>query len=242
YTLYEHYKTEEQYREDIEELNDLINRNSKNIRNHPHKLLTWIDYNCDPTIEKFLDQEILSEVKGWFQNRGLSGKACSLTYKGIISDLELYELALEIVDKQLAERQKLLRVDAAIAFYEWHKEKTKQESTVANRLKYIFEEVLANYSSLIFPEHRQLEILYLSALSAGIVEEKHMLELYKITHKMPHFLGISWYAEKAENARPTLVNMLQCENLGVARLAALSLLAISQGRFFLSERKIISRP
>jgi len=238
YTLYEQYKSEEQYREDIEELNDLINRNSKKIKNHPHKLLAWIDYNFDPTIEKFLDQEILSEVKGWFQNRGLSGNACSLTYKRIISDLELCELVLEIIEKQLAERQKRLKVDAAIAFYEWHKEKTKQESTVAKRLKRIFEKVLANYSSLIFPEHRQLEILYWSALSAGIVEEKHMIELYSITHKMPHFLRISLYAREAENTRPTLSNMLQGENLEVARLAAISLLTISQ-RFFIGERRII---
>jgi len=243
-TLYEYYnyKSEEQYRNDIEELNKLADKNSKKIRNHPYKLFIWISSNCDPTIEKFLDPEILSELKAWLQCRGLSENALYLCFQVVMleSDLELCELALEIIKKQLAEGQKRLRVDDTITFYNWHKPRTKQELTVANRLKHVFEEVLADYSTLIDPHHRQLEILYWSALSAGIVEEKHMTELYKIIHNNPDFQSMSWYAERAESAWALLVNMLQGDNLDVSRLAAVSLLVISQGgRFFPHEQKRI---
>ncbi len=242
-TLYEHYKSEEQYRKDVEELNELINKDSKNIKNHPYKLLIWIESNCDPTVEKSLDKKILNNVKAWLQHRGLSGKALRLCSWRItlISDLELSKLVLEITKKRLAEGQKRLSVvyPHAITFYEWSEPKTDEEAIIADRLKCIFEEVLANYSTLIDPEYRQLEILYWSALSAGVVEEKHMTELYKIIHNNQDFPLMPWFAERAESAWSMLVNMLKSNNLEAARLAVISLLAILQGRFFGHERKRI---
>jgi hypothetical protein len=242
YTLYEHYKTEEQYREDIEELNELINKNSNIVTNHTQKLLVWIESKCDPTLEKFLDPEILIGVKKWLRQRDLSENVlrfCLFGRRIVKDDLELCEVALESVDKQLAEGQKRLTIGGDILFYKWHEPKTKQESTVANRLKRIFEEVLANYPTRIDPEHRQLEILYWSALSAGIVEEKYMAELYKIFHTSPDFPSMSWYARRVESAWSTLINMLRSDNSEVARLAALTLLGISRGRFFRHEQKRI---
>jgi hypothetical protein len=230
YTIYNHYKSEEQYKGDIEELNELINKNSKSIRTHPYKLLVWINSACDPAVEKFLDFEILNALKVWLQERGLTEKALGL-YLWLTTwenDLELCEVALEIIEKQLAEGQKRLKVAHMIAGYEWHESKTAQELMIANRLKRIFEEVLADYSTLIDPHHRYLEMLYWSTLGAGVVEEKHMVELYETIHNEPDFSSMPWFAERSGSTWPTLVNMLQSDNQEVAHLAAITLLRISR--------------
>jgi hypothetical protein len=240
-TLYKHYKSEEQFIDDSKELNELMNKESKNIRNHPQKLLLWIDSNCDPIIEKVLDKNILNKVKTWLQYRNLSENALSLCWwsSSIVGDLELVKLVLEIYKKGLAEGQKrlLLIEPYTIAFYYWSEPKTKQELTIADQLKHIFEEVLANYSTLIDPEYRRLEIFYWAALCAGIVEERHVAELYKIFHNNPDFPSLPWLAENAVKDRSMLVNMLKSNNLEAARLAAVSLSGISQGIYFPHERK-----
>jgi hypothetical protein len=241
YTFYELYKSEEQYREDFEELNELINKNSNTVTNHPQKLCVWIRSNCDPTIEKFLDPEILIDVKKWLRQRDLSENALPLClfYSRIVSDdLELCKLTCEIIDKQLAEGQKRLTIMPDILFYEWHEPKTDQELVVANRLKHIFEKVLDHYSILKDPYHRQLEVLYWSVLRAGVAEEKHITELYKIVHDIADFPFMFWYAGKAEKAWPTFLNMLKSDKLEVARLSAVSLSVILQG-IFPHERKRI---
>jgi hypothetical protein len=225
-TLYEYYSSEEQYRGDVEQLNELINKESENIKNHPHKLDVWIDYNCDPTIEKFLDPKILCELKGWLQHRGLSENAISLCGRmiSVIGELEFSKFVLGIVENQLKDKRKPIKLWAInwISDYEWHEPKTEQELSIANRLRHIFEEVLAYYLPTIDLDYRQLEILYWPALSAGVVEEKQMAELYKIIRNDPNFPFMpSWYRE-AENVQTSLVNMLQSENLEIARLAAVS--------------------
>jgi hypothetical protein len=242
YTLYKYYKSEEQYKGDIEELNELINKKSKSIKTHPYKLLVWIKSACDPTIEKFLDFEILNALKVWLQERGLTEKALGLYSRffiRVISDLETSELVLEIVERQLTEGQKRLNVDDMIAWYVWHEPKTEQELMIASRLKRIFEEVLANHSTLIDPHHRYLTILYWSALGAGVVEEKYIVELYEIVHNEPDFPFKSWFAERSKSTWPTLVNMLQSDNQEVAHLAAITLLKISRRVSLRHEQKRI---
>jgi hypothetical protein len=188
-----------------------------------------------------LDSKILNTLKVWLQERDLTEKALGLYLWGVlwISDLELCELVLEIVERQLTEGQKRLKVDDMIAWYDWHESKTEQELMVASRLKRSFEEVLANYSTLIDPHHRYLEIFYWSAVGAGVVEEKHMAALYEIIHKEPDFLSKPWFAEKSENAWPTLVNMLQSDNQEVAHLAAITSLEFSRRVFVRHEQKRI---
>ncbi|HDL60333.1 MAG TPA: hypothetical protein ENH14_02635 [candidate division WOR-3 bacterium] len=234
YTLYQLYESEEQYRKDFEELNELINKKSNIVTNHPQKLLVWIESHCDPTIEKFLDREILIDLKKWLRQRDLSENTlalCSYSWRRVVSDdFELCKLVLEIVNKQLAKGQKWLTISPDILFYEWHEPKTEQELAVANRLRQIFEKVLDNYSILKDPYHRQLEILYWSALRAGVAEEKHMTKLYKIVHEIADFPSIRWYVAEAEKVWSTLLNLLQSENLEVSRLSAVSLSVIPQAR------------
>ena len=240
YTLYKYYKSKEQYKGDIEELNELINKKSKSIKTHPYKILVWINSDCAPAVEKFLDPEILNALKVWLQERDLTEKALGLYLwrMTVISDLELCEVALEIIEKQLAEGQRRLKVTHMIA-YEWHESKMEQELMIANRLKRIFEEVLANHSTLIDPHHRYLTILYWSALGAGVVKEKYIAELYEIVHNEPDFPFKSWFAERAKSTWPTLVNMLQSDNQEVAHLAAITLLKISRRVSLRHEQKRI---
>jgi hypothetical protein len=201
-----------------------------------------MESNCEPTIEKFLDPEILTDVKKWFRQRHLSENVPRLyLFSGIIieDDLELCKLSLESADKQLLNGRKRLTIGLYILFYEWHEPKTVQEVMVAERLKHIFEKVLASYSALIDPYCRLLDTLYWSALGAGIAEEKYISELYKVLHNDADFTFMPWHAEKSESTWPTLVNMLQSDNLEVVRLAAVSLSAISQGGFSRRGRRTI---
>lgn len=243
YTLYQLYESEEQYRKDFEELNELINKNSNIVTNHRQKLLVWIHSRCDPTIEKFLDREILIDLKKWLRQRDLSENTLILCFheRVVVShhDLGLCKLALEIVDKQLAQGQKWLTIGRDISFYEWHEPKTDQELAVANRLRQLFEKVLDNYSILKDPYHWELEVLYWSALRAGVAEEKHITKLYKIVHEIADFPSMPWYAEEAERVWSMLLNMLQSDKLEVARLSAVSLSVILKARFSLHERKKI---
>ena len=199
--------------------------------------------NGDSTIEKFLDPEILTDVKKWFRHRSLSENAPCLyrfSLRLVDDDLELCKLSLESADKQLADGRKHLTIGWEIPlYYRWHEPKTEQEVIVAERLKYIFEKVLAGYSALMDPHYRLLDTLYWSVLGAGIAEERYMSELYKILHNGADFAFIPWHAGRAENAWSTLVNMLQSGNQGVVRLAAVSLSAISRGEFSRRGRRTI---
>ncbi|KAF5419643.1 MAG: hypothetical protein C5S49_00355 [Candidatus Methanogaster sp.] len=242
YTLYEHYTSEEQYRTDIKEFSELINRNSGIVTNHPQKLHAWMNSNGDPTIEKFLDHEILTDVKKWFRQRDLSENVPCLyrfILRSIDNDLELCKLSLESADKQLAHGRKHLTIGFEILLYRWHESKTEQEVIVAERLKNIFEKVLAGYSALIDPHYRILNTLYWSVLGAGIAEERYMSELCKLLHCDADFAFMPWYAGRAENVWSMLVNMLKSDNLEVVRLAAVSLSAISRDRFSQREQKTI---
>jgi hypothetical protein len=75
--------------------------------------------------------------------------------------------------------------------------------------------------------------------SAGVVEEKHVVELYEIIQKEPDFPSIPWFAERPESTWPTLVNMLQSDNQEVAHLAAITMLEISRGLSIRDEQERI---
>jgi len=237
-TLYNHYKSEGQYKEDNEKLNKQINKKSKKIKNHPYKLLLWVKSNYDLTIERYLDPEILNELKVWLQERGLTENVLSICSWGMYveDDLELCDISLKITERQLEKRQKRLKVEHIITWCDWQKKK-KQKSEVTGRLKRILDKVLANYSTLIGPKYRQFERLYWAALKAGIIDEKYMVKLYKIFHTIPNFLSMFWYARKPKSAWSTrLINMLKSDNQKAARLAAILLSEILENSFFLRVR------
>lgn len=158
-----------------------------------------------------------------------------------LDEPEFLEFVIQIVENQLKDKRKSINLwyISWISSYKWHEPRTSQELTIANRIKLIFEKVLKNYSSLIDPNRYQLEILYWSALSAGVVEEKHIAELYKMVQNDPNFSYTSWHARESKNAQPLLASMLQSENLNIARLAAVSLSSILKWRTFLHEPKRI---
>jgi hypothetical protein len=236
--LYEYYKSksEKQFIDDTYELQELINKTSEDRDNHPHKLLVWIIYDFNATIEKYLDPAILKEVKDWSHKRGLTEKVLKICdwRLTIIEDLELCEWILENIENQLVEDQKNIKIEHALLFCEWHKLKTDRELRFAHRVKGIFEKVLRDYSNLKGPKHLQIEYLYWFVLTSGVIEEKHFSSLYKLFGE--DFPNLPWWAEKAEKAQPILLTMLRSQNSEVARLAAVSLLFISMRRFHEHER------
>lgn len=240
-TLCKHYKSEKQYETDIEDLSELISEKSRDVSNHPHKLLFWIQNECDPSIETFLDSAILERLKEWLQACALSNNSLFLFSwsRSLTHDSEFLRFVIEILSKQLAGAKKPSSLRVVIDFIDWHDPKTKQESEVANQIKNVIEELLAKYETPDETVLQLLEILYWIALGAGVIEEKHMLRLAKLFHNAPGFALRLWYAEKAVSAQPTLESMLQSENLEVAHLAAVSLSALSRMRIHPEQRKRI---
>jgi len=239
YTLYKHYTSEEQYEKDIEELNEVINKKSRKIKNHAHKLFIWLDSNFEPEIEKFLDLEILNHLKDWLKSHSLTESVFDYWSINVIDDdIEICKLALEVVKKQLEDGKKRLIVHPAIGWYKWHKLKTEQESIVAEQLKSILEKVLANYSNLIDLGHRNIELLYWSLLGAGIATEQHIAALYDIFHDLSDSPSMPWYVE-TKSIQSLLKNMLKSITPNVVRLAAVSLSGISRYRFPSFEQKQI---
>ncbi len=237
--LCKHYKSEKQYEMDMKELNDLINEENQIVPNHSQRLFIWIQNECDSSLERFLDSKILGKIKKWLQARGLSENAFCMRWwrVNIPHDLEFLKFTIELVKRYLLEGQKPQRIEPIIPYYDWHEPKTKQESEFANQIKNILEEVLAKYQTLDETECHQLEILYWVALSADVIEEKHMLKLTKLWHKQAFLLRDWYYEQKAVRAQQTLMVMLKSENSEVARLAGVSLSIILRGRFFREERK-----
>jgi len=242
YTINNYYQSEEQYRRDIEELNEIANKQSDNIRNHPEKLLTWIYYNYDPKIEGLLDPEIINELKIWLQYRGCSEKVLSIRNWNVVflKDLESSIFILDIVENQLKNKAKHLEpwVRLLMADYKWQMPLTKDELIIKNRIKHIFEDVLKNYDYLIDPEHKFLGYVYWSALNAKVVTEKHIAELYKIVNNETNFPPRSWIVRGGENVRTSLIELMQIKTFEITCLTAESLSELLYFQFIF-ERKII---
>ncbi len=242
YTIYNYYQSEEQYRRDIEELNELANKQSKNIRNHPQKLLTWIYYNYDPKIERLLDPEIINELKMWLQYRGCSEKILYIRNWNLkfLKEFEFSIFILDIVEDQLKNKTKHIEpwVTSLMADYKWQIPQTEDELIIRNRIKHIFEDVLTNYDSIIDPEHQFLGNIYWSALNARVVTEEHIAKLYKIVHNEANFPLRSWIARGAENVRTSLIELMKIEKFEITCLTAESLSELLYFQFIF-ERKII---
>jgi len=239
YTVSEYYKSQEQFEKELEELNELINKKSEKIKNHPAKLYYWIDFHRNETIKKFLDSEILTELNNWFDCRGISLRSLRPTYRQLLNDLELCEMILDTTATQLAKEERRIAFDLPLVLYKWHDPKTEQELKTASKLKYIFEDFLAKYYTLIDPKYDSLSILYWASFSADIIEDKHISKLYSMVHNISRFPLHSWFIDRDKRVKSTLVNMLRNDNLEVVRLAAVSLSAISQERTFFYEREEI---
>ncbi|MBZ2166840.1 hypothetical protein [Methanobacterium spitsbergense] len=61
------YTSEESYKKDIKELDEILNQDSV-VPNHFLKLLIWISHNNKYIIEEFLDLKILNDLKKWLQD------------------------------------------------------------------------------------------------------------------------------------------------------------------------------
>lgn len=239
-TVYGYYQFEEQYRKDNEELNELINRQSENISNHPQKLLAWIVFNCNPKIENLLDPDIVKELKFWLEHRGLSEKILSLRRWSFRekTDLDLAKFVLYAMENQLEDKTKAMEpwVLSLISEYKWNEPKTKDESIIAERLKNLFENVLTNYSSIIDHKHQLIENFYWCILNAKIIEEKHMERIYELIKDDANFPSMPWYARNSDNSQKSLKDMLRSKNVNITRLAAESLPMLL---FFFHDRKTI---
>lgn len=232
YRLFEYYEFEEQFETDVEELNKLVNKNSENVSNHPHKLCFWIDSGFDPITEEFLDLGILNPIKEWFQDRGFSKIALNMYSMEVISDLELFDVSLKITERQLVEGKHKLIIRNMFGWNGWGELGSHQIS----QLKCVFEQFLTNYPSLINPDQFQFEVLYGGALCAGIIEEKHIINLYDIIKTIPHFFLFIPSRDDTNNAWQTLTNILMIGNHDTFFVSICSLLAM---RTFSDERKWI---
>ncbi len=97
---------------------------------------------------------------------------------------------------------------------------------IKNRVKKLFEEILANYHFRSI-ESYILNTIYRLALKAGIVEEMHLEKLDNIIMNDPTFPSspMIWFGRQI-NTTKLLGNLVQSNNLKVFRLAAISILRL----------------
>jgi hypothetical protein len=226
YNLYAYYQSQEKYSEDIEELHNIINKNSKTILNHPQIFHIWIKYNCNPSVEKYLDSDVLSELKNWLIKRGFSE---IIFWKSgytirIIRNDEFIEYVFKIMKKLLEENNQLI----VLWPLEINQLRSKKKLVISRLIKHIFENVLEKYNSIDDSNKQKLEYIYWTALRADIVEERHLISLYKIVSKDPQFPSLTWHANETKNAIPFLESMLNNKDFEVARIAAVSLSFVSK--------------
>jgi nucleoside-triphosphatase THEP1 len=231
FSLYNYFKSEKQYKDDLQELSKIVNQESNNIQSHPYRLFVWFVYDQPCEIKKYLDRRIIGELTTWFEQRNSSENALCLPRWSISTfrpESRMKEHPFPIRDfvkfvLEVAEEQ--IRVSGQFAVWPIHimREFYKEELVVAKQLTRILEEVLARYPSMKDPGHAQLDALYWSFLNCPtVIKEKHMSEFYKIFHNDSNLPRSSWNAE-ARIVLPTLYRMLKNENLEVARLAGVSL-------------------
>ena len=238
YALYQYYNSKENIVKDEEELTELANKESSQVRSHPYKLIVWMNSDCDQTIERFLDGEIIRELKMWLQRRGLPENTFSLCFTSvdgrepglstITSDI------LEITAHQLENGRKVsIQVLMELCF-DLLTRGSRESVRIRKQLRRAFEAILTNYTLIIDLRDHYWEMLYWLCLGHRIVEERHMVELYEIFHEERKYKHFWWFARMASKAKPFLSKMLKSGNAKVTRLAAVSLAAIHQERQFAS--------
>lgn len=223
--LLEYYDSEELCKKDLEELNGIVNRKSS-IRSHPQRLMIWFEYDCDSSIEKHLDQEVLSELRTWFEGRGLAENLpCLMIMMYRYSRYSrLIDLHLEAIEKIMAEEQ-TLKVGYQLTRHNWEKASPKQK----DRLKSVLEKALKEYQTFSDPgKEQQLQFLYWAALRARIMGEEQMVKLYEIIGDDPNpsIYALPYPRSQVKNVMLNLTQKLMSEDYRVARLAAVTLSAL----------------
>lgn len=229
--LIQHYKSERQYKKNLETLYSIINKDSINITHHGHRIFVWSLLDYAPNVEKFLDSQILLELRDWFRQNNFSMRMLSMGSWSIrvVCDLEYVKFILEITEARLKDQRNplVLRHLGEILDYEWGASKTQDELILIAKLKSIFETVLLN-DSILAGKEGEFEVLFWLALKTQIVQEEQMDQCYKILHRISEFPSRGWYAREASDAKEFLTRMLRSRNSNIVRLAAVSLVTISQ--------------
>jgi hypothetical protein len=237
--LCELYNSIEDFRKDSEEINKIINRTSQEVKDHPQKLFVWVISNFDQSVEKYLDQKILTDLNDWLEKRGLT--KYMISFGGwrveIIDEIGNLEFTLRIYEDQVKNLKKPLKFRPIGWFlrHKWNKPMTARESQIANRFKHIFNNILIKFQYLEVEGTRDIETLYWVALGANIIDERDMIDMYKIVCRDSDFPSMYWYARECEHAEKFLVKMMKSNNEQVACLAGVSLLAILKGQGLLWE-------
>lgn len=89
------YTSEEEFMQDFDYLYTIVKRES-NIPNHYEKLKLWKESDFSIEMEKYLDINIISELKSWFNNRNLSLNILKLIdYSRFKIDIDYFKFYLE---------------------------------------------------------------------------------------------------------------------------------------------------
>lgn len=238
--IYEYYKTDEQFSDDIKQINTIINKKSNNIKNNPQKIYSWINLDFDPIFQQMIDKDILFSLEEWLQHRGFSVKLIVPNSARVERDKEFVEGIMESIEEQIETGKKQLtaRILPWIHIYDPVLEKSLP---FKQKIRHMLKIFLDNYSSLNDPGFRWLEAIYIFALYYEVLDEKDLEAIYKIVNKKPDFFSWFWYFDEGKNdeiVEKKLIKLLKNDNLVSARLATITLSTIykSSGRYKYPDR------
>lgn len=226
-----HYHDMKEFKEDIEELNLIINQD-RGIKNHPLILDLLINSNFDQEIKKYLNPKILHLLDDWLQERDLSYMILSNPMIRVEKTSEILELVIGLLERWIEDND--ITIPNNLIYYEW-KPKTIKRLNLGERLIELFDKILDNYDVLRLDQNI-FDSIYISLFSAGLINEQTMEKTYKIVKDNPKFLEPIYIFDHSTEMF-SILNGLKNLNDNLERMYAASVTRLNNRYVYFEEKE-----
>jgi len=224
------YRSDDEFVRDAGELNSILAREVPGTQWHPYGVHFWLRSGCNEAVEEHLDADVIAGLQGWLADRGVSEDLLSgcPSFRSILRQPELFIWILELASELVAGGASLAgRSLSVLLFLPWDRLGEPERVQVRDRVHAIWHHVLTDQPSLVGGQVGNLGYLYVTALSAGVVDEADMARLCEIAESPPGFLAQDeWYFEVAASAQSFLTDMLNSQNPDVVKTSGATLCAL----------------
>ncbi|GLX67468.1 NACHT domain-containing protein [Paenibacillus glycanilyticus] len=235
--LYRLYSNYEEYVSDLELLNELLSKKT-DISNHDAKLSQWINFGCPESLEHYLDNKVINEIKLWFRSRNISIGVLGVQhyYMNRFNDLNLSRMFSDGLDICMHQKNFSLKY---FSFPRYNRGKNDENiSDLILVIKRQFKELLYNYDDYSQENRTKIQFIiqvyfnYLIETDEFDVEiikplYDHLLNTYTIEGYLHLFLSPILTSK--------MISLLESDSTEVHSLAAL--LLTTRSKLFRDEQK-----